>query len=115
MVKRKSGYTTEKKENMRGGEGVIVIEHLLSADEMYDKGRLYAKMIIEPGCSVGQHIHEGEMESYYILSGDAEVTDNDEILRLSAGDSLLTRSGEGHSVKNVGDGILEVIALILYK
>jgi len=115
MVKRKGSYTVQKNENMRGGDGIILIEHLLTPEELYEKGRLYAKIILEPGCSIGQHVHEGEMESYYIVSGEAEVSDNGELVTLNAGDSVLTPSGEGHSIKNVGNSTLEVLALILYK
>jgi len=115
MIKRKTAYRIQQNENMRGGEGTVVIEHLLSPEELYDKGRLYARIILEPGCSIGHHIHDGEMESFYIISGEAEISDNGEPVKLSAGDSVLTRSGEGHSVKNIGTITLEMIALILYK
>lgn len=115
MIKRKSGYEVQRNENMRGGEGVVVIEHLLTPDELYEKGRLYAKITIEPGSSIGYHIHEGEMESYHIISGAAEVSDNGELVTVSAGDTVLTKSGEGHSVKSIGDCALELIAQILHK
>ena len=115
MVKRKASYKVQENENMRGGEGVVVIEHLLTPEELYEKGRLYARISLKPGCSIGHHVHEGEMESFYILNGEAEISDNGEIVILSAGDSLLTKSDEGHSVKNVGDVTLEMLALILYK
>jgi len=115
MVKRKETYTVQENENMRGGDGIVTIEHLLTSDELYEKGRLYARIILEPGCSIGHHIHEGEMESYHILTGEAEVDDNGELVTVNAGDTVLTKSGEGHSIKNIGDSTLELIALILYK
>jgi len=115
MVKRSSEYTVQENENMRGGEGVVVIEHLLTPEELYEKGRLYARIILKPGSSIGHHVHEREMESFYIISGKAEISDNGDIVVLHAGDSILTRSGEGHSVKNVGDDTLEMLALILHK
>jgi len=115
MVKRKSDYTVKKNENMRGGDGVVVVEYMLTPEEMNDKGRLYAKLILEPGSSIGHHVHEGEMESYYIVCGEAEIDDNGETVTVCAGESLLTRSGEGHSVRNVGKDTLEIIALILHK
>jgi len=115
MVKRKGSYTIQKNEKMRGGEGVVVIEHLLTPDELYEKGRLYAKLILEPGCSMGYHIHEGEMESYYVASGEAVISDNGELKTIYEGDCVLTISGEGHSVENVGTSTLVLIALILYK
>ena len=114
MIKRKSSYPVQKNEYMRGGDGVTVIEHLLSPDELYDKGRLYAKLTLDTGCSIGYHIHEGEMESFYIVCGEAEVSDNGEIARVSAGDTVLTKNGDGHSIKNVGTETLEFIAQIIY-
>jgi len=115
MVKRNGTYQVQINENMRGGDGSVSIEHLLTPEELYDKGRLYARIILEPGCSIGNHIHEGEMESYYIVSGEADVSDNGELVALSSGDSVLTKSGEEHSIKNTGTVTLELIALILYK
>ena len=115
MVKRKGSYTVQENENMRGGEGVVIIEHLLTAEELYEKGRLYARIKLEPGYSIGHHVHEGEMESYHILCGEAEVSDNGELVKVSAEDTVLTISGEGHSIKNIGNTTLELIALILYK
>jgi len=115
MIKRKDEYTIQKNENMRGGDGTVIIRHLLTAEELYDKGRLYAVIVIEPGCSVGSHVHDGEMESYYIVKGEAEVTDNSNLVKVSAGDSVLTRCGEEHSIKNIGNDTLEVMALIIYK
>ena len=115
MVKRNKNYPVETKENMRGGEGIVAIENLLSPDELYNKGRLFAKITVAPGDSIGYHVHEGEMEAFYIISGEAEMSDNGETVILSAGDTILTLNGEGHSVKSVGASALEMIALILYK
>ena len=69
MVKRKACYETKLNENMRGGEGSVKLEHLLTQDELNNKGRLYAKLTLEPGSSIGYHVHEGEMESYLIIGG----------------------------------------------
>lgn len=115
MVKRKGSYETLKNENMRGGEGIVIMEHLLTPSELYEKGRLFAKITVNPGCSIGKHIHEGEMECFYIIAGTVEFSDNGETVTLNAGDTALTISGEGHSVKNTGDVPVEMMALILYE
>jgi len=115
MIKKKASYTVQENENMRGGEGIVKIEHLHTPEELYEKGRLYAKITLGPGCSIGYHVHENEMESFYIINGEAEISDNGELVLLTTGDTILTRSGEGHSVKNIGKDALEMMALILYK
>ena len=114
MIKRNGSIDVQVVENLRGGEGSLTIENLLTPDELYNKGRLFAKMSLEPGVSVGYHVHEGEMESYHILSGEAEYGDNGKTVKLSAGDTTLTLNGEGHSIKNIGDTTLEFIALIVF-
>jgi len=115
MIKRKASYPTQRNEKMRGGEGVAVVESLLTPAELYEKGRLFAKITLAPGSSIGYHVHEGEMESFHIISGEAQLDDNGEIVTLSPGDTSLTQSGQGHCVKSVGDEPLEMIALILFK
>ena len=114
MVKRDSSYEVQINENMRGGDGSAKIEHLLTADELNNKGRLYAKITLEPGSSIGQHVHEGEMEAFYIISGEAQYDDNGETVTLKPGDTTHTPSGAGHGIKSVGNVPLEMIALILF-
>ena len=114
MVKRKGSYPVEQMEKLRGGDGVFVIEHLLTPAEIYEKGRLFAKFTMEPGVSIGAHLHENEMESFYILSGEAEYLDGDETVTLLPGDTALTMSEGNHGIKSVGDTPLELIAVILF-
>lgn len=115
MVKRKGSYETLHNENMRGGEGIVSIENLLTQSELYEKGRLFAKITVNPGCSIGKHVHQGEMECFYIVSGAAEFSDNGEAVELNAGDTALTISGQEHSVRNTGSVPLEMIALIVFE
>ena len=115
MVNRESSYQAQVNEKMRGGDGVTKIEHLLTADELNNKGRLFAKITLEPGSSIGHHVHEGEMEAFFIISGKAEYNDNGEILTLYPGDTTHTPNGAGHGIKSIGSMPLEFIALILFE
>jgi len=114
MIRRKDEVEIKINENMRGGDGRVKMESLLSVAEMYEKGRLYSRVTLEPGCSVGYHVHEGEMEAYFILSGKAEYDDNGERTTLTAGDLTYTLDGSGHAIRNIGDETLQFMALILY-
>ena len=115
MIKKKESYKIQINENMRGGDGSVKIEHLLTPEEMNNKGRLFAKITIEPGSSVGFHVHEGEMEAFHIISGEASYDDNGEAVTLLPGDTSNTPAGTGHAVKNAGKIPLEMIALILFE
>jgi len=114
MVKRNGSYPAKRVENMKDGEGFVTLESLLTPDELYNKGRLFSVMTIDPGSSIGYHVHEGEMEAYYVLSGEAELDDNGETVALNAGDTVYTADGKGHSVKNAGATPLKILAVILF-
>jgi len=100
---------------MRGGVGSVTIETLLTPEELYENGRLYAILTLEPGSSIGFHVHNDEMESYYIISGQAEYVDDTETVNLFPGDTTLTPAGQGHSIKSVGSEPLKFLAQILYQ
>lgn len=116
MIRRSEERVVTFKENFFQGEGGVTIRNLLNgADEMYGKGRVFSHNTLEPGCSIGYHVHENEGEAYYIYSGTGEFNDNGTITAVTAGDVTFTGAGEGHSLKNIGSEPLEFIALIIYK
>ena len=41
------------KENFMGGTGIAHFEHIMMADEMHGMNRVYAKVTLKKGCSVG--------------------------------------------------------------
>jgi quercetin dioxygenase-like cupin family protein len=115
MITNQTERNVTVNENMRGGTGRVVIEHLLDKDGLYGKGRLYARITLKPGCTIGYHTHEGEMETFYVLKGTAEYNDNGNTVTLAAGDMAYTPAGAGHAVANAGEGDLEMLALIVYE
>lgn len=114
MITRDSDRTETRAEHMKGGEGYVINRCILPADGMYGKGRLFNHVILEKNCEVGWHIHTGDGEAYYIIKGQGEYSDNGVMTTLFAGDVSFCPDGEGHSIKNVCDEPMEMIALILY-
>ena len=113
---RRNGETAPIYKEMFGGPGEAEMHRiLLGADEMYGKGRLFNHVVLHPGCGFGWHVHDGDSETYYILRGEGEYSDNGALTTVGAGDVTFVGSGEGHSIRNTGEGDLEFIALILYK
>lgn len=112
MVRRKDEMISEVRNKMRGGNGEVTITHLYKKDELKGHSRLCAKMILEPGASVGTHIHEKEEEIYYILKGTGVVIDAGVPVNISEGDAIMTRDGASHSIENTGDTVLEFMAVI---
>ena len=50
MIKKFRDFKTQVRENMRGGDGTVVISNFVSEEEMYNKGRLFGKVVLKPGC-----------------------------------------------------------------
>ena len=105
---------TEVVPHMMGGKGHIVKNTLLTEDQMNSKNRIFAEMTLEPDCSLGYHVHHGDAEAYYILSGEGEYDDNGVIRTVKTGDVTYTPDGKGHSLENKGSENLVFIALVIY-
>jgi mannose-6-phosphate isomerase-like protein (cupin superfamily) len=116
MIRKADEKVVEVIDNAFGGEGSIVVRSILNgSEEMSNKGRIFAHTTLQPGCSIGFHIHKGESETYYIFRGKAEFNDNGIIKTVSTGDVTFTPAEQGHGIKNIGNEPLEIIALILYE
>lgn len=113
MVRKSSEMLKEIKEQMRGGKGAVEITHVFRQDELKGKARLFARITINPGCSIGLHEHVNEEEIFYIIRGKAAINDNGNIKEVIAGDAVLTGGGAQHSVENIGEEPLEMLAVIL--
>lgn len=115
MIIKPEEYKVELREKMRGGNGTVKIENFVNAEQLNDKGRLFGKIVLEPGCSIGYHVHEKDAELFHILKGTAQYTDGDKVVTVSAGDTTLCPTGTGHGISNEGDETVELIALIVYE
>lgn len=116
MIKRAGETKTDYIEKMRGGAGTVIIENLLEKErnEFNGKGRLFARITVKPGCSVGYHMHEGETETYYIVSGRGVYNDNGVTVNVAPGDVTITTGGQGHGMENGDEEDLVMMALILF-
>lgn len=110
MIRR---FECEARENMRGGNGTVYIYPVLPKEELYGHGRLYAKVVMPPGSSIGVHEHIHETEPYYILEGEATFIDeNGDRVPVSAGDSCTILPGQSHGIENTSDKDMVMMALI---
>ncbi len=111
MITRKEQQAHSIREYMRGGEKHVQITDL--SNQVPEKVRVYSVMTLIPGASIGYHVHENETELFYFMEGNGRVRDDDKEYDISAGDSMATFSGHGHSVMNTGDTNLVLLACIV--
>ena len=114
MIKRSNSMKSDIRENMRGGNGSVKITNVLDEGEYKGKARLLGVITLEPGCSIGAHVHENEEEIFYIIEGIATYNDNGTVVKLNKGDSCICLGGEEHSIANrEAEGNLVVFAVIM--
>ncbi len=115
MIRRKDECELEYREHMRDGKGTVELTNLISGPkELCEKGRLFSKITLKSGCSIGFHVHETDSELFYILKGQAEYNDNGNIVTVSAGDVTVCPPGTGHGIENKSDETVEFMAVIVY-
>jgi len=74
---------------------------------------LYAEACLEPGSSVGRHVHEGTMEVCLFTGGKGKLIEKDVVYEVGAGDVGICFEGEMHETVNDSDEPLTFIALVL--
>ena len=115
MIRRAEDCTVEYREHMRDGDGTVKLTGFIAGpEELNGKGRLFSKITLNPGCSIGFHIHDTDAELFYILKGTGEYNDNGEIKTVTAGDVTICPTGEGHGIANKSEEVLELVAVIVY-
>jgi mannose-6-phosphate isomerase-like protein (cupin superfamily) len=112
--KLENGLKVDKVVNMREGKGTVEIRRFIEGEEFHGKGRLFGKITLKPGVSIGLHQHVGDCETFYVLNGDGLYNDNGSLIDVSAGDILYVDNMGSHSIENKGDSDLELLALILF-
>lgn len=93
--------------------GNFQLAHIFNEDDRPKNMNILAVLTIEPGEICGLHKHEGESDTYYVVSGSGLYTDSDGHQEmLYAGDAAWAYDGESHGIENKGDIPLVMLAVI---
>ncbi|MBO7349369.1 MAG: cupin domain-containing protein [Spirochaetales bacterium] len=111
MIIRPQDMKVEEILHLRDGEGTVTKRTLVPAHPDVHQ-RLLGRFTIKKGCSIGNHSHTGEVEYYYILSGEGVVTEDSGETKVYPGDVVVTGWGQSHSIRNEGDKDLDFVAVI---
>lgn len=113
MIKRNADMQKEVRDRMRDGTGTVEILHVFRKEELKGRTRLFARLRVPPGASIGYHEHQDEEEIFFIIAGRGTVNDNGTTATVGPGDAVLTGSGTGHAIECKGSEPLELMAVIL--
>ncbi len=113
MVIHGADMQSEIREAMRGGPGHVDIRHIVGADSLPSKSRLFSLITLEKGCGIGPHAHCAETEIFYVLEGEGVLNDNGLLKPFVQGDCNVCGGGATHAVTNEKDAPLRLIAVII--
>ncbi|NMP36850.1 MAG: cupin domain-containing protein [Clostridiales bacterium] len=113
MVKKASDMKVTLREKMRGGDGSAVMKAMLDEGEYNGRARLFSTITLEPGSSIGEHVHDNEEEIFYVIEGIAVYNDDGKDVVMNKGDCCICLGGQKHSLANRGSETLTVVAIIL--
>jgi mannose-6-phosphate isomerase-like protein (cupin superfamily) len=113
MIVRGKDIDAKKVENPRGGRGSLLNMGYEAMSQFSGDIKMFSVVNLKPDSSIGYHIHEDDMEIYFILDGSGVVSDNGQEDILYAGDLLITKKGEGHSIENKSGTDITFLAMII--
>lgn len=113
MIAKYAEMSITERANIQEGIGVIHCRNVFEKEALIGKTRYFARMRFKPGESIGAHPHVDNVEFYYILSGDFEVTEEGHKEKLQAGDAVMTGNGDVHSIINIGNCDGELLAIVI--
>lgn len=115
MIRKESERNIDKKLNFKDGPGEVNFKTIASSDELFNKIKMYSVLTFKKDCGIGYHSHQNEEEIILILNGKAKYNDDGNECELIAGDVAIRKDGHGHSIINVFDEELKIVAMVLYK
>ncbi len=111
MVSKKSEHETHFRDNLQGGEGMLILKNLLKVKPV--NVTMFSEVTLPPNTSIGEHLHENESEIYYILEGQGLYSDNGKKIPVDSGDVTVCNSGNSHALFNNGTSNLKLLAIIV--
>ncbi len=92
------------------GQGTTTAYPFFEHAEGFDL--VFRKRALHPGATIGAHVNDKD-EIYYVLSGRGELTLQGRTRAVGPGDAILTRNGDSHALRQVGEE--DLVIFIVYR
>jgi mannose-6-phosphate isomerase-like protein (cupin superfamily) len=95
--------------SMAGGKGAVQYRRALGPSVFAGPWAYTDHLVLPPGATVGQPIHRGVAEVYYVMSGAGRITVGSEPAAIQEGDAVPVQLNEVHALENNGTAPLELL------
>lgn len=100
MLRRQQDMELKELVACHGGMGKISSRDVLVDQDSELGVRFMHDDLIEPGATVGEHIHDDGEEIYFVVEGKGTIILDGREYPIEAGDVSLVRRGHSHGLKN---------------
>ena len=94
-----------------GGKGQMTFLTLFRPEDLEGKTGMFAAVTLEPGNTVGEHVHDTDSEVFYVMEGEAVMIEDGRRYPVSAGDIEYCPKGHSHGIENLSDRPMTFLAL----
>ncbi len=112
MLSFKNSAPFTEIDSPREGSGTLFKWDLITKSLPCKNLKWMSYLELLPHSSIGKHQHVGDFECYFIIEGNAVVSDNHEEKEVSTGDLLVTKDQEFHAISNNSDKVVKILAFI---
>ena len=92
-----------------GGVGQVLFHRLATSETLDGACNFIDFTTMPPGTTIGKHTHRSDEEEFYlILKGTGTLQLGDDEFSVGPGDLVRNPPGGTHSLRNVGDGELQL-------
>lgn len=102
------------RDSFKGGEGGGWSRFLLPPDSQIEGSSfsMIAENTLNPGSSIGYHLHDEDDELFVILDGEGVYREDDVEYSVAKGDMMLLRKGHQHGLSNTSEISMKLLAVI---
>lgn len=112
MIFRKSEVTPVNVDAVHEGTGMLECHDMLMGHNKEGAGfKFVHDNILEPGATIGEHMHHDDEEMYIILSGHGIMIEDGVQHEINAGDLSLITSGHSHGLINSTDSPMHFLVI----
>jgi mannose-6-phosphate isomerase-like protein (cupin superfamily) len=100
VIIKRAHMKTEPVERCHDGVGRMASTTAFSRPDSGPGFRFVHDNVLDPGASIGEHLHTGDEEIYLVLEGEGTMIEDGRPYPVTAGDLCITTAGHSHGLRN---------------